>query len=234
MVIATKVGMEMKPGEKGLSRPYIRQAIEASLKRLQTDYVDLYQSHTDDTQTPLEETLGAYAELMKEGKIRAIGASNYPPDRLSAALQLSKHGGYPRYESYQPLFNLYDNHEYQANFESLCVKEEVGVLTYSSLASGFLTGKYRSIEDLTKSRRGQDIADYLNPRGFRILKALDDVAGKYESTPARVALAWLMARPGITAPIASATSLRQLQELFEATRLQLDESSLQTLTEAAG
>jgi aryl-alcohol dehydrogenase-like predicted oxidoreductase len=233
VILATKVGMEMGPGEKGLSRPYILRAVERSLSRLQTDYIDLYQSHSDDEATPLEETLGAYAELIKQGKVRAIGASNYTAARLAGALEVSRANGLPRYECLQPLYNLYDRAPYEAELEPLCVKEGLGVIPYFSLASGFLTGKYRSEEDLAKSARGAGVKKYLNERGWRILRALDQVAARYGATPARVALAWLLARPSVTAPIASATGLGQLQELIAATRVELDRAAVEQLNQAS-
>jgi aryl-alcohol dehydrogenase-like predicted oxidoreductase len=225
--------MEMGDGGKGLSKAYILREVEASLKRLQTDYIDLYQSHKDDPDAPLEETLEAYAQLIKQGKVRAIGASNYSAERLTEALQVSKEHGYRRYESLQPLYNLYDREEYETKLEPVCVEHGLGVIPYYSLASGFLTGKYRSEADLAKSQRGQGVKKYLNERGFRILAALDQVAQKYHSSPARIALAWLIARPSITAPIASATKLDQLKELAEATRLELDKASIELLNEAS-
>ena len=233
LVIATKVGMEMAPDKKGLSKAYILAEVEASLKRLQTDYIDLYQSHTDDLTTPLEETLEAYAQLVKQGKVRAIGASNYKADRLALALQVSQQHGYPSYQSLQPLYNLYDRSDYEKTLEPVCQEKGIGVISYYSLASGFLTGKYRSEKDLSKSPRGQGVKKYLNDRGFRILDALDKVAKQLDSTPARVSLAWLLARPSITAPIASATSLEQLSELIKATQLQLDRSAIELLNQAS-
>ncbi len=233
VVIATKVGMEMGPDKKGLSRAHIQRSVEDSLKRLQTDYVDLYQSHTDDAETPLDEPLEAYARLIEQGKVRAIGASNYTTERLSQALQASEQHGYPGYQTLQPLYNLYDRAGYEAGLESLCLEKGLGVISYFSLASGFLTGKYRSEDDLSKSPRGRRVKQYLNERGFRILQALDQVASELDSTPARVSLAWLMARPSMTAPIASATSLEQLNDLIEATRLELDASSMELLNKAS-
>lgn len=233
IIIATKVGMEMGPDQKGLSKSYILRSVEDSLRRLQTDYIDLYQSHQDDPETPLEETLEAYAQLIEQGKVRAIGASNYSAERLAESLRISEQRGLPRYESLQPLYNLYDRADYEKELEPLCQEKRVGVISYYSLASGFLTGKYRSEEDLSKSVRGQGVKKYLNERGFRILKALDEVAAQHDSTPARVSLAWLIARPGITAPIVSATSLEQLNDLTEATKLELDQSSIELLNQAS-
>jgi aryl-alcohol dehydrogenase-like predicted oxidoreductase len=233
VIVATKVGSEMGPQEKGLSRAYILRAAEASLKRLQTDYIDLYQSHKDDTNTPLEETLGAYAQLIQQGKVRAIGASNFSAERLSAALEASKQNGYPRYESLQPEYNLYDRAEYETQLEPICEENGLGVIPYFSLASGFLTGKYRSEADLAQRPRAQFVKKYLDERGFRIVAALDRVAARYHSTPSKISLAWLLARPSITAPIASATSLEQLNDLIDATRLKLDDSSIRELNEAS-
>jgi aryl-alcohol dehydrogenase-like predicted oxidoreductase len=234
IVVATKVGMEMGPGKKGLKPDYIRASIEASLKRLQTDYVDLYQSHRDDPETPLADTLGAYQELIKEGKVRVIGASNYEAPRLAEGLETSKAKGLPRYESLQPEYNLYNRAAYETALEPLCRKEQVGVIGYYSLASGFLTGKYRSAADAGKSARGQGVAaKYLNDRGFRILAALDAVAKRLGATQGQVALAWLIARPGVTAPIASATSLDQLKEMLGAARLKLDRDAIGELDRAS-
>jgi aryl-alcohol dehydrogenase-like predicted oxidoreductase len=232
VIVATKVGMEMR-GKKGLSKSYIQQSVEDSLRRLQTDYIDLYQSHQDDPETPLEETLEAYAGLIRQGKVRVIGASNYSAERLRQALLVSEQNGLPRYESLQPLYNLYDREAFEAELESLCVEKSLGVISYYSLASGFLSGKYRSDSDLAKSARGGGVKKYLDERGFRLLRALDEVAGRQSSTPARVALAWLILRPSVTAPIASATSLEQLNDLIEATKLELDETVLRLLDEAS-
>ena len=233
VIIATKAGMEMGPNRKGLAKSYILRAAEDSLQRLQTDYIDLYQAHTDDPGTPLEETLEAFAQLIKQGKVRAIGASNYSAARLSEALQIAEQHGLPSYQSLQPLYNLCDRSDYETNLEPVCRKHGLGVITYFSLASGFLTGKYRSEADLSKSARGQAVKKYLNERGFRILRALDQVAEQYHSTPARVSLAWLMARPSVTAPIASATSLEQLTDLVKATKLALDPSAVEILNQAS-
>ncbi len=232
-VIATKVGSEMGPGRSGLSKAYIQRAVEESLHRLQTDRIDLYQSHKDYPDAPVEETLDAYAELIKQGKVLAIGASNFSAERLAESIRISREQGYPAYQSLQPRYNLYDRAEYEESLEPFCRENGLGVITYYSLASGFLTGKYRSERDLSKSLRGQGIKPYLNKRGLRILEALDGVAKKYHSTPATVSLAWLMARPGITAPIASATSVKQLNELIAATELILDNASLALLNKAS-
>lgn len=234
IVIATKVGSDMGGDRKGLSPRWIRQAVDDSLRRLQTDYIDLYQSHRDDPATPIEATLEAYWKLIEQGKVRAIGASNFTPDRLAAALDLAESTGLPRYESLQPEYNLYERKGYEETLEPLCRDREVGVIGYYSLASGFLTGKYRSDADLGLSVRGRNIGTrYLNARGLRILSALDRVADRYATKPAAVALAWLMARPGITSPIASATSVAQLDEMVAATRMVLDPASISELDEAS-
>jgi aryl-alcohol dehydrogenase-like predicted oxidoreductase len=233
VVIATKLGMEMAPDRKGLSPAYMNSAVEDSLKRLQTDYIDLYQSHTDDADTPLADTLGAYDKLIKAGKVRVIGASNYSAERFEEALAVSRKNNLPRYESMQPNYNLIDRTDFEAKMQDVCVRNDVGVISYFSLASGFLTGKYRSEADLAKGPRGQMVKKYLNDKGFKVLHALDSVAKETSSTPGRVALAWVLAQPGIAAPIASATSLPQLEDLFAATRLKLDAASLRRLDEAS-
>jgi aryl-alcohol dehydrogenase-like predicted oxidoreductase len=233
VIIATKVGSEMGPGRKGLSASYIRRAVEDSLRRLQTDYIDLYQSHVDDEQTPLAETLRTYDQLIKEGKVRVIGASNYSANRLKEALEISREKGFPRYQSLQPLYNLCDRGEFEKTLAPVCLAQSVGVITYFSLASGFLTGKYRSADDLVQRARGGMVEKYLNERGLRILDALDKVAREYDSTPATIALAWLIAQPTVTAPIASATSREQLKDLVKAATLDLDGNSIQMLNEAS-
>ena len=234
VVLATKVGKPMGPDRKGLKPAYIRSAVEASLRRLQTDCIDLYQSHDDDSDTPLPETLGAFGELMQQGKVRAIGASNYTAPRLALALETSERHGLPRYESLQPLYNLCDRAVFEDALQALCVEHEVGVINFYALAAGFLTGKYRTATDAGKSTRGKNvIAKYLNPRGQRILSALDAVARHHGTNPGVVAIAWQLTRPGITAPIASATSLAQLEDLAAATRLQLDTADLASLTQAS-
>lgn len=234
VLIATKVGKDMGDGKIGLSRRYIRQAVEASLKRLQTDHIDLYQSHDDDADTPLEESMQAFAELIKEGKVRAIGASNYSATRLKQALEVTRSLGLPRYESLQPLYNLYDRAPYEDELQAVCVEHQVGVINFYGLASGFLTGKYRSEADASKSLRGGSVVKkYVNERGLRILAALDKVAAQTGHTVAQVALAWQMGQPGITAPIASATSVEQLKEMVGATTLHLDAEALETLSTAS-
>ncbi len=219
VILATKVGLPMGEGRKGLSKIYVRQALDESLKRLQTDYIDLYQSHRDDESTPQEETLGIYAELIREGKVRAIGASNFTAARLESALETSRKYNLPRYEALQPEYNLYARSGYESALEGVCVSHGLGVIPYYSLASGFLSGKYRSPEEVASRPRVGMLKKYFNERGMRILESLDKVAREVNARPAQVALAWLMARPSITAPIASATTLEQLRELVNATRL---------------
>jgi aryl-alcohol dehydrogenase-like predicted oxidoreductase len=234
IVIATKVGMQMAPDRKGLSAAYITQSVEDSLRRLRTDHIDLYFSHCDDSTVPLEETLGAYQKLIAAGKIRAIGASNYTAARFAQALEASRKSALPRYEVLQPHYNLYARSDYETELEPLCVKEHIGVITYFALASGFLTGKYRTAADASKSARGKGIVEkFLNARGLKILAALDDVAERRRSSAASVALAWQIARPSIIAPIASATSVEQLSELVAATRLNLDKSDIEQLNAAS-
>ena len=233
VVIATKVGSDMGQGNKVLRKDYILQAAEASLRRLQVDCIDLYQSHWDDENTPFEETLGAYEQLIRQGKVKAIGASNLSAARLAHALEVSKTNNLPRYATLQPHYNLYDRESFEGELQALCVREDIGVITYFSLASGFLTGKYRSDADFGKSARGPGMKKFMNPRGMRILDTLDDVARRYSATPAQVSLAWLMARPGVTAPIASATTVDQLRELLRATTLKLDGAAMVALNEAS-
>ena len=233
VIIATKVGLEMEPDAKGLSKAYILRAAENSLRRLQTDYIDLYQSHRDDPGTSLDETLQAYAQLMEQGKVRAVGASNYSAERLSYALTLSRRHELPRYECLQTEYNLYDRAEYEKTLEPVCIENGLGVLSYFSLASGFLTGKYKSETDVADKARGDFVKKYLNERGLKIIDTLNQVAKRLHAAPAQVALAWLLARPTVTAPIASATSLEQLKELIGATRLKLDEASIGLLNRAS-
>jgi len=233
VVIATKVGKPMGADKKGLSRKYIMQAVEDSLKRLQTDYIDLYQSHDDDKATPLQETLETFTDLIKQGKVRAIGASNYNGERLKEALQVSAENNLAAYQCLQPEYNLYAREHYEKELEPICRERNIGVISYYSLASGFLTGKYRSENDLGQSSRGGGVKKFLNPRGYQILAALDKAATEHDASPAAIALAWIMARPGITAPIASATSLNQLSELVKATEISLSSDAIDLLNSAS-
>ncbi len=234
VLIATKVGMEMGPEAKGLAPAYIRRSLEASLARLQTDHIDLYQSHQDDPDTPLTDTLAEYAKHIESGKVRAIGASNYTAVRLSEALIASERHSLPRYESIQPEYNLYRREPFEAGLQSLVKTQQMGTINYYALASGFLSGKYRSPADAGKSPRGRKIVEtYLNDRGYRILKALDEVAEDAGCTPAQAALAWQIAQPGITSPIVSATSLEQLDELVKAASLTLTHDQLAKLSLAS-
>lgn len=233
IVLATKVGMEMGEGMKGLSAAYIETAVEASLKRLKTDYIDLYQSHRDDADTPLAETAEAYGRLVKAGKVRVVGSSNFTAERLKLAVETAQSLGAPRYQSEQPLYNLYDRAGFEGALQQLCIDEQIGVIPFYGLASGFLTGKYRSEDDLAKSPRGRGAKKYMDARGMRILAALDEVAGGHGATPAQVALAWVMAQPGLTAPIASATSVAQLKELMGAADLKLSADDLAALGTAS-
>ena len=233
VIIATKLGIEMGPGKKGLSRAYMMQAVEVSLRRLQTDYIDLYQSHRDDPDTPIEETLSAYADLIKQGKVREIGASNFSAARLAEALRISVARGLPRYQSLQPQYSLVERRSFEGDLEDLCLKEKVGVTSYYSLASGFLTGKYRSVADAEGRARGSRVVKYLNDAGFHVLDALDAVAKRYNAKPAQVALAWMIARPSITAPIASATSVAQLREIMRAPEIKLDSDAIAQIDRAS-
>ncbi len=234
VIIATKVGAQMGSGDKGLSRAWIMREVDASLRRLQTGTIDLYQAHRDDPETPQEETAQAFADLIKAGKVRAIGASNFTAARLKSALEVSRRLGLPRYESLQPHYNLVERQAYEAELEPLCRAEGLGVINYYALAAGFLTGKYRSEADLGKSPRGGGAKKYLGERGMRVLHALDAVAARHQATPAQVALAWLIARPGVTAPIASATSLEQLQDILQSVQLKLGAQDIEALNAASG
>jgi len=233
IVIATKVGNDMGEG-KSLKKDYLLRAAEACLKRLRVDCIDLLQTHFDDEVTPVEETLGAYAQLIAQGKVRTIGASNMSPARLNASLAASKKLGIPRYESLQPNYNLYDRVDFESQFAPICKAEGLGVITYYSLAGGFLTGKYRSAAEASKNPvRGSKVKGYFDARGLAILKALDQVAARHGATPAQIALAWLMARPGVTAPIASATSMKQLDDIMRAPRLTLGRDDIAALDTAS-
>jgi aryl-alcohol dehydrogenase-like predicted oxidoreductase len=233
VIVVTKVGSPMGKGKEGLKPGYIAEAAEASLKRLQTDVIDLYLSHWPDMATPVEETLGAYQRLIEQGKIRWCGASNLSVKLLEAALAAAKAKGLPRYEVLQPEYNLADRREFENGLADLCQREQIGVITYFSLAKGFLSGKYRSEADLTKSPRGEGVKAYLNSRGFRILDALEAVAARHKAKPAEVALAWAMARPRVTAPIASATSVEQVDSLVRATELALTGADMDALNAAS-
>ena len=233
VVLFTKVGSDLgEPGKKGLSARWVEQAVEDSLRRLKTDYIDLYFSHWPDSETPYEETLGAYEKLLKAGKIRSIGASNLDAAQLKASLAAADKAGVPRYQVLQPEYNMYDRETFEGSLQSLCVEENIGVVTYYSLASGFLSGKYRSKADLGKSKRGEGIAKYLTPKGTAILNALDTVAERHHVQPAQVALAWLMTRKGVTAPIASATSVEQVDAFVTAVSLSLSADDLQLLDQS--
>jgi aryl-alcohol dehydrogenase-like predicted oxidoreductase len=234
VVIATKVGMPMAPDRKGLSAAHIARSAEESLRRLQTDYIDLYFSHCDDASVPMEETLGAYQKLIIQGKVRAIGASNFTAARLAEALEVSRKSGLPRYEALQPHYNLYARSDYESALEPLCLERQIGVVSYFALASGFLSGKYRTPADAAKSARGKGVVEkFLNERGLRILAALDEVGRRHGASAASVALAWQIARPSITAPIASATTVSQLSELVAATHLTLDQAAIEQLDAAS-
>ncbi|WP_408309792.1 MULTISPECIES: aldo/keto reductase [Paraburkholderia] len=233
IVLATKVGMEMGSGQKGLSKQYITEAVEASLRRLNTDYIDLYQSHEDDAGTPLEETLDTYDRLIKQGKVRAIGASNYTATRLEESRQVSSSKELPAYQTLQPHYNLYDRAEFESAARGVCEKYNIGVLSYFSLANGFLTGKYRTSGDLGNSARSDAVKPYMNARGMRILAALDEVGRSLGKTPAQIALAWLIAQPTVAAPIASATSLDQLDDLMAAAHVQLPSEAIAMLNKAS-
>lgn len=229
VIIATKFGVDMGDGKKGVSSAYIAQAVEASLQRLQTDYIDLYQLHFDDEATPVADTMEGLAKLVKAGKVRAIGASNLTPARLRASQEAAAKAGTPRYESLQPHYNLVERAGYEKDFEKLAVEEGIGVIPYWSLAAGYLTGKYRSAADLGKSPRGEGVKKYMDGNGPKVLAALDEIAGGIGATPAQVALAWLITRPSITAPIASATSAAQWQDIAKAVDLKLSAEAIRKL-----
>ena len=233
IVVVTKVGSPMGPGKKGLSARYVAEAAEASLKTAETDFIDLYLSHWPDADTPYEETLGAYQNLIRQGKVRFVGASNLNAGQLAAALETATGKSLPRYEALQPEYNLYDRGSFDGPLRDLCIAEKIGVITYYSLAKGFLSGKYRSEADLAKSPRGGGVKAYLNARGRRILAALDSIAAQRGAKPAEVALAWLIARPGVTAPIASATSLQQVDSLIKAAELTLEPGDIEALDQAS-
>lgn len=233
IILATKIGADNGKGHPDVSKAYILKGVEDSLRRLQTEYIDLYQTHYDNESTPVEETLEAYDQLVKAGKVRIIGTSNMSPERLKASLQASEKNGYPRYETLQPNYSLVERKEYEEAYEPIVREHQLSTINYYSLASGFLTGKYRSEADLAKSQRGQGVKKYLNKQGLGILKALDEVAEQYKATPASIALAWLMARPSVGAPIASATSLDQLQSFIQAAELSLSAEAIEKLDQAS-
>jgi aryl-alcohol dehydrogenase-like predicted oxidoreductase len=234
VIIATKVGMEMSQTEKGLSKAYILKEVEASLKRLQTDYIDLYQSHQDDFNTPVEETLEAYNILVKQGKVRVIGASNFTAERLQQSLDISKKNNFPSYQCLQPLYNLHSRQDYESKLEQFCLKNKLGVIPYYSLASGFLSGKYKSGDDSSKSPRGGGvIKKYLDERGKKILEALEETANHYSVGMATIAISWLAARESITAPIASATNPEQLKELMKSAEIKPDSVFMERLNNAS-
>jgi aryl-alcohol dehydrogenase-like predicted oxidoreductase len=233
IVIITKVGSDMGQGHTDLSAKWIAEEVEASLRRLQTDHIDVYLSHWPDPRTPYAETLGAYEKLMKAGKVRSVGASNLDAAQLREALDVSAKENLPRYDVLQPEYNLYDRGSFDGPLRDLTMAEDIGVITYFSLAKGFLSGKYREKADLGKSPRGGGVEGYLNPRGFAILAALDEVSAKHGATQAEVALAWIVAREGVTAPIASATSLQQLESLIKGGTLELDRDDIARLDKAS-
>ncbi|MHA3053634.1 aldo/keto reductase [Acinetobacter sp. ANC 4641] len=237
VIIHTKGGAPDAPGElsnANLSEKYLIKAVDASLKRLGTDYIDLYYTHYDDNQTPPEETLGALQKLIEQGKIKAIGASNITPERFQLFLDSAKKYHLPRYACLQTLYNLYDRQDFESNYQQLCISQGVGVLSYFSLAHGFLSGKYRSTEDLIKSAsRGSSITPYLTPRGQKILDALESVAQDYQAKPSQIAIAWLLAQDGLTSPVASATNISQLQDLIDATQLTLGQPAIDLLCNAS-
>jgi aryl-alcohol dehydrogenase-like predicted oxidoreductase len=233
IIIATKGGMDMGQGKTDVSKKYLIKACEDSLKRLQTDHIDLYQTHKDDESVPVEEALEAYAQLIKEGKIRYIGASNFTPARLTAALNASEKNGLPRYGTLQPLYNLCEREVFEKELEPLCLKHNIGVLNYFALAAGFLTGKYRSKKDLSQSVRGARVESYINEKGFKILDAVEKVAKQHSVSPASIAIAWLLQRPSIIAPIASATNLKQLEPIIKSVEIKLTGDEIALLDKAS-
>lgn len=233
IILATKVGMDMGQGKTDVTKKYILKAVEDSLKRLQTDYIDLYQTHKDDEHTPVEEALEAYDQLVKQGKVRIVGASNFSAERLKTAIRKSGSAELPRYQTLQPLYNLYDREHFENELLPVCRENNISVINYYSLAAGFLTGKYRSIEDTAGKARGAKVATYINERGLRILKALDEVSRRHNCSNATVAIAWLLTRPTIAAPIASATSIEQLDAISGGVEKSLSENDLLLLNEAS-
>lgn len=229
VILSTKVGSKNNEHPVNVSKKFILESVEQSLKRLKTDYIDLYQTHFDDEKTPVEETLSAYQQLIKEGKVRVIGTSNMSPERIKESLKASEKEGLPKYQTLQPLYNLMERESYEKELRGIVEENNMGVLSYFSLASGFLTGKYRSKSDLNKSERGGGVAKYLNEKGYKVLEALDKISEKHNTTQAAISLAWLMAQPTITAPIVSATSLKQMEAIIKAPQLKLDEDDMKAL-----
>lgn len=233
IILSTKVGSKNNEHPVNVSKKFILKSVEDSLRRLKTDYIDLYQTHFDDESTPVEETLSAYQQLIKEGKVRVIGTSNMSPERIRESLKASEKENLPKYQTLQPLYNLMEREKYEKEFRGIVEENNMGVLSYFSLASGFLTGKYRSKDDLDKSQRGDGVEKYLNNKGFKVLEALDKVSKKHDTTQAAISLAWLMARPTITSPIVSATSLKQMESIIKAPQLKLDEDDMELLNNAS-
>ncbi len=233
VIIATKVGGATGVNEVDTSRKHILETVEKSLKRLQSDYIDIYYTHYDDEKTPIEETLSAYDELIKQGKVRHIAASNISPERLRESMEISEKNNLPKYQALQPLYNLVEREGYEKNYAPLVEEFGLTVFPYYALASGFLTGKYRSKDDLTKSVRGQGVANYLNDKGLNILKALDELAEKHNAVPATISLAWLSAQPNIGGPVASATSIEQLNQILASTKINLSQEDLELLDKAS-
>lgn len=233
VILITKVGAPLAEGKQGLSKKYIKQAVEAPLQRLNTDYLDVYLSHYSDENTPIAETLSAYAELIQAGKIRQIGASNYSAKQLQEALEVSHRQNLPKYEIFQPGYSLVEREQYETEYRDICVENQLKVITYFSLAAGFLSGKYRDISQLEGSARKRQLARYFNPHGLNILKTMDQLQTQYQAELSEIALAWAMAQPSITAPIASATSSIQIDSFIKALNLKLDEADLQRLNEVS-
>lgn len=234
IILSTKTGSQNNERPANVSKEFIISSIEGSLRRLKTDYIDLYQTHFDDESTPVEEILSAYDQLIKQGKIRVIGTSNMSPERIRESLKVSEEKGFPKYQTLQPLYNLMERESYEKELMDIVNENNMGVLSYSSLASGFLTGKYRSKDDLDKSQRGGGVKKYLDEKGIRVLKTLDNISEKHHATQAAISLAWLMARPTITSPIVSATSLKQMESIIEAPQLKLDKEDMDLLNEESG
>lgn len=234
IILSTKTGSQNNERPANVSKQFILSSVEDSLRRLKTDYIDLYQTHFDDEKTPVEETLSAYDQLVKEGKVRVIGTSNMSAERIRKSLKVSEKEGFPKYQTLQPLYNLMERESYEKELRGIVEENKMGVLSYYSLASGFLTGKYRSKADLTKSKRGLGIEKYLNEKGIKVLDALDKISEKHNTTQAAISLAWLMARPTITSPIVSATSLKQMESIIKAPQLNLDKEDMDFLNKVSG